>query len=176
MIHPDLAVAHVSDVVGRGVVALRPIPKGTIVWARDALDASWPLASVLTWPDVWRPILSHTALRVRDEVWQPWDHARLMNHACDPNAAGTEFGFEVALRDIQAGEQVTNDYADCALPFETPFACTCGHVRCRGSKLFTATPDERQTLSQRFVAARAAMRDVPQPLMQLLERDLASLD
>jgi hypothetical protein len=33
-----------------------------------------------------------------------------LNHACDPNAAGTERDAVVALRDIAAGDEITIDY------------------------------------------------------------------
>ena len=34
-----------------------------------------------------------------------WDHARYMNHSCDPNCAGTGHDFEVATRTISGQER-----------------------------------------------------------------------
>ena len=34
-----------------------------------------------------------------------------MNHSCQPNCAGTELGLEIALVDIEIGDELTNDYA-----------------------------------------------------------------
>lgn len=38
MIHPDAVLTSISPDVGLGLVAIRPIPKGTLIWVRDALD------------------------------------------------------------------------------------------------------------------------------------------
>ena len=38
MLHPDTTLAWIDDTIGVGVIATKPIPKGTITWARDALD------------------------------------------------------------------------------------------------------------------------------------------
>lgn len=58
-----------------------------------------------------------------------------LNHSCEPNA-----GFQgpihiVTLRDIQAGEQVTIDYATCVSSSLDAFCmeCSCGSPRCRGT-------------------------------------------
>jgi len=69
--------------------------------------------------------------------------ARFLNHSCAPNCAPViEAGrvFIVALRDIEAGEELTYDYAyrregsaDEDLPGR--YACRCGVLRCRGTLL-----------------------------------------
>lgn len=40
---------------------------------------------------------------------------RYINHASPPNACYYDDGSVVALRDIPAGEEITHDYAACAL-------------------------------------------------------------
>lgn len=55
---------------------------------------------------------------------------RYMNHSCDANthAVGKS---DVALRDIQEGEEITSDYLDV----ETEdFVCNCGAKNCRQSR------------------------------------------
>ena len=110
MIHPDTRVVYISAQLGNGLVAVRPLPRGTVTWVRDPLDVSWPLAEVQSWSAAYTPIVQQTCRRLDGEVVQLWDHARFINHGCEPNVAGTEFGVEVALRDIEAGEEVTRDY------------------------------------------------------------------
>ena len=39
MIHPDTELQFINDKIGYGVVATKLIPKGSITWALDKLDA-----------------------------------------------------------------------------------------------------------------------------------------
>ena len=52
---------------------------------------------------------------------------RYMNHSCDANTH-TVNRSDVALRDIQSGEEITSDYLD--LDTED-FICSCGSANCR---------------------------------------------
>ncbi|MEW6282218.1 MAG: SET domain-containing protein-lysine N-methyltransferase [Candidatus Eremiobacterota bacterium] len=59
-----------------------------------------------------------------------------VNHSCDPNCGLRLVGGELrlyAIRAIQAGEELTFDYATCVGP-EDPWTmeCLCGTARCRG--------------------------------------------
>ena len=178
MIHPDTAVRLIDPEIGHGVVATARIPQGTITWVRDPLDEGWPLEEVLRWPPVYWPVLYRTCLLIDRTVVQPWDHARLVNHACAPNCAGTQFGFEVALRDIDPGEQLTNDYDGFALPGDPPFACKCGGPECRGLDVYRASAEVRLRLETRVGEALRHASLVPQPLLDLLQpgRLAAALD
>jgi hypothetical protein len=39
-----------------------------------------------------------------------WDNGRYVNHSFNSNCLTTAYDFEVAIRDIQVGEQLTDDY------------------------------------------------------------------
>ena len=169
MIHPQTEVQLFSSEVGHGVVAAAPLPRGTIVWVRDPLDAGWPIDEVMRWPEAYRPFLYQTCFVVGGEVVQPWDHARYMNHSCEPNCAGTEHGFEVALRDIAPGEPLLNDYDGFGLPGEPPFACLCGAAECRGRDVFQASADVRRRRVHALATALLDVRRVSQPLADLLQ-------
>src|SRR5262249_8938613 len=58
-----------------------------------------------------------------------WDHARFINHSCEPTTLSTGFSFEVAVRDIHPGEELTDDYA--SLNLARNFECRCRSLRCR---------------------------------------------
>lgn len=64
----------------------------------------------------------------------PWNTARLINHSCDPNCEAWIDGHRIhihALRDIEAGEELSFDYGfdiDC---FED-HPCRCGKSNCVG--------------------------------------------
>jgi hypothetical protein len=48
-----------------------------------------------------------------------WDIARYVNHSSNANCLTTAYDFEIAIRDIEAGEQLTDDYG--TLNIEHPF-------------------------------------------------------
>ena len=60
-----------------------------------------------------------------------WDHGRFVNHSCEANCRSTGFDFELAVRDIQPGEEITDDYGSLNVDLE--FECGCGAARCRGT-------------------------------------------
>ena len=99
---------------------------------------------------------------------QPWDHARYVNHSCDPNCGGTDHCFEVALRDIAPGEQITEDYDGYSLPNEPPFLCVCGARDCRGLNAARASASARESLARKVQAALRDVSHVAQPLADLI--------
>ena len=56
--------------------------------------------------------------------------ARYVNHSCHPNARGTE-RHDVAIRVIEAGEEVTVDYVAERVP-GVRLECNCRAPNCRG--------------------------------------------
>jgi hypothetical protein len=168
VIHPHTEVRDQPAPLGRGVVATAFLPRGTIVWVRDPLDAGWSVDDVMRWPEVYRPVLYRTCLVIGTEVVQPWDDARYKNHSCEPSCGGTASGFEVALRDIAPGEALTNDYDGFGLPGEPPFPCRCGVASCRGQHVFSASEADRRRQARQLALALDAVRLVPQPLAGLL--------
>lgn len=121
MIHPHTELRFISEAIGYGVVATRDIPAGTITWVQDELDR------VLTPEDVERlgtpfaPTLDKYCFRDQRGDWiLCWDHARFVNHSFRSNCMTTAFSFEIAVRDIRAGEELTDDYGylNVMQPFE----------------------------------------------------------
>ena len=53
-----------------------------------------------------------------------------INHSCEPNIVERD-RTGVALRDLEAGEEITLDYDRIAI-LEEPFPCRCGAGACRG--------------------------------------------
>ena len=52
-----------------------------------------------------------------------WDHGKYVNHCCYSNTLTTGYGFEIAIRDIKEGEQITDDYGLFNLEYEMPLLC-----------------------------------------------------
>lgn len=120
---------------GRGVFATARIAKGTPILRftgprlhRDALD----------------PNDYHLQIDEQDYLGPSGREDDYVNHCCEPNAAFTGDLDLVALRDIEAGEEITWDYSTAI--DEAGFAgfpCACGAPGCRGRvRSFRDLPEE----------------------------------
>ena len=111
MIHPHTVLRFISKEIGNGVFATQDIPVGTITWAQDQLDRELTPEEVDNLASVCKPVLeTYTYRNHRGNYLLCWDIARYMNHSFKPNCMATPYGFEVAVQNIAAGEQLTNDY------------------------------------------------------------------
>lgn len=111
MIHPDTELKFISTEIGYGVVATRLIPKGTITWVLDKLDREFTPEQVEAMPPIYKDILGTYTFRnnIGNHVLC-WDNGRYVNHSFNSNCMSTAYDFEIAVRDIQPGEQLTDDY------------------------------------------------------------------
>jgi hypothetical protein len=113
----------------RGVFARCPIRAGTLLalWGGDAIDVD-RLREL-------DPDGRRRSLQVDEDLYlvsRVEGPADWINHSCAPNAGMAGQVTLVALRDIQAGEQICYDYAMTdASPYDE-FACQCGAAACRG--------------------------------------------
>lgn len=111
MIHPDTELRFISNEIGYGVVATRLIPKGTITWVLDCLDREFTPDQVESMEPIYRDILGTYTFRnnLGNHVLC-WDNGRYVNHSFNSNCMSTAYDFEIAVRDIKLGEQLTDDY------------------------------------------------------------------
>lgn len=164
VIHPDTELRQRGGDVGLGVVATRPIPRGTILWTLDRFDRVLDPSVVRHWPEAIRGVVERYAYVDGDgRLVFCWDDGRRMNHACDPASIGVGQTFEVARRDLQPGEELTCDYA--TLNMSTALACACGGPTCRGLVTPTLAPEWVARWDQWATEAWAAAFHVPQPLL-----------
>lgn len=120
MIHPDTELRYIDDHIGYGVFATRKIPKGTITWARDSFDFSFQPAAVEEMDAMHAALVSKYAYRDHSGNYiLCWDFARYVNHSFNSNMMSTGYDFELAIRDIEEGEELTDDYG--YLNLEEPF-------------------------------------------------------
>jgi hypothetical protein len=168
MIHPDTELRLANPEIGHGVFATRLIPKGTITWVRDRLDQAFTPAAVEQLPAVYHDIvLKYSFIDGHGRFVLCWDHARFVNHSCNPTCRSAGYDFELAVRDIVPGEELTDDYGSLNLEYD--FNCSCGLPGCRRQ----VRPDDLLAYSDawdRIVADpfRLIPR-VPQPLWSFLE-------
>lgn len=178
MLHPDTELRFINEDIGFGVVATRFIPRGTITWAIDKLDQVIAPERIATLTGIYqRVLLKHAFRDAFGNAILCWDHARFVNHSCAPTSLAPGLNFEIAVRDIHPGEELTDDYG--SLNVEAPFRCLCRAPQCR---TFVG-PDDFLTFADQWDAQIAAafplIASSPQPLWELVrEKDdvLAVLD
>ena len=133
----------VSRLHGVGVVAIRAIPKGTLVFAGEDERATWlDRAYVRTLPPAMRALYEDFGMVDGARIGVPTSFNRLsvgwyVNHAATPNLAAGEDGRFRALRRIRVGEELTADYRTfCgeALEFEVRARERAGRACGRGRK------------------------------------------
>jgi hypothetical protein len=132
MLHPATELRYVNPVIGYGVFATEFIPKGTITWVLDDLDQIISPGTSERLPPILADALEkYSFFSGRGERILCWDHSRFLNHSCNPTSLAPGLDLEIAIRDIQEGEEITDDYG--ALNVEEAFACACGSEACRGT-------------------------------------------
>ncbi len=122
MIHPNTELKYINCEQGNGIVATRLIPAGTITWVKDSLDREFTLEDIQNFePALQNIIETYTFRNNKGNYVLCWDNGRFVNHSFKANCVATPYGFELAIRDIQPGEQITNDYGylNIVAPFET---------------------------------------------------------
>ena len=135
-----------SGVHGKGVFALQPFAAGEYVTTYAGELISWAEAQRRHPHDPDQP--DHTFFfHIDDERVidgnAGGNAARWINHSCAPNCIADDASGEVhimALRDIEAGEELCYDYGLVCDERYTPklkqrFACWCGAPQCRGTML-----------------------------------------
>ena len=132
MIHPATELRFIHPAIGYGVFATRFIPKGTILWALDEFDRVLSLDEVRALPDLLRTqVETYAYVDSSGSFILCWDFGRYMNHSCEPTSRSVGEAFEIAVRDIHPGEQLTCEYG--VLNMSGSFACACETPSCRGT-------------------------------------------
>ena len=111
MIHPKTELKFISEDVGYGVVATDFIPAGTITWVLDKFDREFTPEDVRNLEPIYQNILdTYTYRNNKGNFVLCWDIGRFVNHSFNSNCLTTAYDFEIAIRDIHPGEQLTDDY------------------------------------------------------------------
>lgn len=120
MIHPKTELKFINKEIGYGVVATEFIPAATITWVLDQLDREFSPKDLKGLGPVYENIFDTYAYRNnKGNFILCWDNGRFVNHSFNSNCLTTAYDFEIAIRDIQPGEQLTDDYG--YLNVSTPF-------------------------------------------------------
>ena len=166
MIHPDTELRLISREIGLGPVATRFIPRGTIVWVLDRFDI------IMTPQEVEALAPPYREIAERYSYVDPtgvsilcWDHARYMNHHCEPAVRGVTPQFQILVRDVHPGEELTCEYAECNID---RLDCRCNSPKCRGTIRGSDLLDHSATWDAEVKSALASARNVAQPLWKYI--------
>jgi hypothetical protein len=111
MMHPDTRIHFVSETIGVGVVARHFIPQGTLIWVRDSLDRILEPSEIQTLPTILQDnAMTYMYRNCLGQYVLLWDHGKYVNHSFTPNCMPTPYGFDIALRDISIGAELSEDY------------------------------------------------------------------
>lgn len=170
MIFPKTELRFISKQIGYGVVATEFIPKGTITWALDALDREFTPQQVSEMDTKFQRILDFFTYRNnRGNFVFCWDFGRYVNHSFNANCISTAYDFEVAIRDIHPGEQLTDDYGylNITEPFE---------AEDEGFERKIVYPDDlvryHKEWDKKVIAVFPRITELNQPLKNYISKDV----
>lgn len=166
MLHPHTELKMVNADVGYGVFATQAIPMGTITWAIDPLDQILdPKRTVLIEEQFSGSIEQYSWTNGNGKRILCWDFGRYINHSCEANSYGPGAAeYEIAVRDIARGEEITSDYR--TLNLEIPMVCACGAPSCRGLVSDALLEDVAAHCDFMIQQAFPSIHRVDQPLWQ----------
>ena len=170
MIHPETELGYINNEIGYGVLAKTLIKKGTIVWVQDKLDREFSPLDILEMDDIYKDILDTYSFRNnKGNFVLCWDNGRYVNHSFNSNCLTTAYDFEIAIRDIQPGDQLTDDYG--YLNISRPF-----RAMPEGTRRKIVYPDDivkyARIWDKKLFQAFKKIPSVEQPLQKLIGTEL----
>lgn len=138
-----------SDINNRGTFAKENIARGEVVF----IKGGYILTKETMWTnklgDTYWPVDNFYVLAPRNEE-EAKEIKLYINHSCEPNCGLRGDITGVAMRDIQASEEITFDYAmlDNESDPNYNFKCKCGSKDCRG--IITGTDWKKEKLQKKY--------------------------
>ncbi|MEY2904912.1 MAG: hypothetical protein RJA52_928 [Bacteroidota bacterium] len=171
MIHPCTKLQYINDEMGYGVFASVLIPKGTIVYVKDPLEIEIDEDTFNGYPEVLQNhIEKYSYIDERGIRIISWDMAKYVNHCCDFNTISTGYGFEIAVRDILPGEEITDEYGLFNMGSE--MVVGCNKPNCRGRVSAVDADLYWEKWDNQIKDALIYFNKVDQPLLPLVEEDI----
>lgn len=144
----DKAVAKESSIHGKGLFAVEHIAKGEIVCVKggyiinrrtlNSMPGWYRAAEIAVADDLFIGPLSESE-REGSMIFS--------NHSCEPNIGVQGQIVFVAMRDIEAGEELTHDWATTD-DDDYEMDCNCGSAGCR--KVITGQDWRRKDLQEKY--------------------------
>ncbi|HMF56181.1 MAG TPA: SET domain-containing protein-lysine N-methyltransferase [Pyrinomonadaceae bacterium] len=137
-----------SPIQGRGLFAIKPIEKGEVVCVKGGyiFDRRTLLEVQKT--------LGAAEIQIGEDLFigplrenEREGSMMFSNHSCEPNIGVRGQIVFVAMRDIEAGEELTHDWATTD-DDDYEMECRCGSTNCR--KLITGQDWRRKDLQEKY--------------------------
>jgi uncharacterized protein len=132
-ITPKARKGSASTIAGRGLVAVEPIAAGELVAIKGGHIVTTEAVRAL--PER----LQNSEIQISDgfslvalEEAEYEPVMLFLNHSCEPNVGFAGNIVLVAMRDVDAGEELTTDYA-LFDDYDGAMECHCGTASCRGT-------------------------------------------
>lgn len=167
MIHPHTELKRVNPEKGLGVFATSFIPKGTVTYAKDPLEIEIkPDDPRLLDPCIKEQIETYSYIDENGIRIISWDIAKFVNHCCHCNTMSTGYGFEIAIKDIHPGDEITDEYG--MFNFNNSLSLSCDKNHCRQEVRGSDLEKYYKEWDQKVMEAIRLLRNVEQPLANLL--------
>lgn len=174
MIHPDTELRFINTFKGRGVFATKPIPKGTLTYVKDDLEVVIEPGDERLSDPKYKDLIETYSFIDRDgKRIISWDHAKYVNHCCQCNTMSTGYGFEIAIRDIAAGEEITDEYS--MFNFPSSIELHCDKSPCRESITSEDLKLYHKEWDEIVKSALNKFQQVNQPLAEFLGPEIETL-
>lgn len=170
MIHPNTELRFISESIGYGVFATSDIPEGTIVYVKDSLElVVSPTDYLLHTPEMQEVVEKYSYIDEKGNRIISWDFAKYVNHCCNCNTISTGYGFEIAIREIKKGEQITDEYGIFNLDY--PMTLVCGEPGCRKVIRPEDFDNYYEQWDHKIRQSIGHLFTVEQPLMPFVEKE-----
>lgn len=170
MIHPNTELRYVNPKIGYGIFATEFIPKGTIVYVKDLLDIEFSEQQFNELDISYKKIVDKYSYIDQNGIRiLSWDHAKYINHSCDCNTISTGYGFEIAIKDINQNDEITDDYGLFNLPQMEQIECEC--INCRGVLHPSDFTNYSEEWDQKVLNVIFNIQKVNQPLWKYIDSD-----
>ncbi len=168
MIHPHTRLVFIDEEIGYGVFATQFIPKGTITYVKDTLELEISPRQFSSYPPVLQQAIDkYSYIDERGMRIVSWDLGKYVNHCCHCNTMSTGYGFEIAIRDIHPGEEITDEYG--LFNIETPMEVHCKWPDCRRRICKEDLERLYPVWDEQVRQALAHCLEVEQPLQPLID-------
>lgn len=164
MLHPDIILKK-SSISGKGLFAKKNIPKETILLISPKVRV-YTISQYTALSKKYKAILKKYAYEDDEgNLVYHIDNVKYWNHSCNPNASYIG-DFEITIRDIKTGEELTYDYGIIHPRWLPAMKCHCGTAECR--KLIKRESQNSPVVRRLHLLAKAAIKNafkVKQPLI-----------
>jgi hypothetical protein len=147
-ISPKAAV-QASPIHGRGLFAIEPIRKGEIVCVKGGYVFGRQVLQEVS------KTLGPAEIQIAEDLFigplleEERQGAMIFsNHSCDPNIGVQGQIVFVAMRDIEAGEELTHDWATTDDDDDYKMECNCGAENCR--KVISGQDWRKKELQEKY--------------------------